>query len=289
MMTSSHITLRTALLTFITLVAFASNSILCRLALGARLIDAGTFTCVRLLSGAVVLALLVALRDRALPKPQLRWAAGLALFAYAAPFSFAYLRIPAGVGALVLFGAVQATMIGSDLVKGKRLHTVEMLGLLLAVAGLVVLTLPGVSSPDPVGTGLMAVAGVAWGVYSLRGRDVSDPLQATAGNFVLSLLFALPLALVSVGGESATTTGLAYALASGALASGLGYALWYTALRGLTATQAGIVQLLVPVLAAIGGALFLGETVSTRLLISGAIILSGVALAVVGKEMKAMR
>jgi drug/metabolite transporter (DMT)-like permease len=284
MMTPSHITLRTAFLTFITLIAFASNSILCRLALGARLIDAGTFTCVRLLSGAIVLALLVALRDRGVPKLHTRRTAALALFVYAAPFSFAYLRIPAGVGALVLFGAVQATMIGSDLVKGKRLHAAEMLGLLLAVAGLVALTLPGASAPDPVGTGLMAVAGVAWGVYSLRGRGIADPLKATAGNFVLSLLFALPLALVSVGGESATTTGLAYAVASGALASGLGYALWYTALRGLSATQAGIVQLLVPVLAAIGGALFLGETVSARLLISGAIILSGVGLVVAGRR-----
>jgi drug/metabolite transporter (DMT)-like permease len=166
-----------------------------------------------------------------------------------------------------------------------------MLGLLLAVSGLVALTLPGASAPDPVGTGLMAVAGVAWGVYSLRGSGISDPLRATAGNFVLSLLFALPLALVSVRGESATTTGLAYAVASGALASGLGYALWYTALRGLTATQAGIVQLLGPVRAAIGrrldsssGALLLGETVSVRLLISGAVILSGVALAVVGRR-----
>jgi len=130
----------------------------------------------------------------------------------------------------------------------------------------------------------MAIVGVAWGVYSVRGRGVSDPLRATAGNFVLSLLFALPLALVSVRSESATTAGLVYAVASGALASGLGYALWYTALRGLSATQAGIVQLLVPVLAAIGGALFLGETVSVRLLISGATILSGVALAVVGRR-----
>lgn len=284
MMIPSHITFRTAILTFVTLVAFASNSILCRLALGTRLIDAGTFTCVRLLSGAVVLALIVVLRERRVPKFPMKWIAAFALFAYAAPFSFAYLRISAGVGALVLFGAVQATMIGSDLFKGKRLHTSERFGLLLAVAGLVALTLPGTSAPDPVGAGLMAIAGVAWGTYSLLGRGTGDPLRTTAGNFVFSLLFALPLAVASIGDATATPEGLLYAAASGALASGLGYALWYTALRGLTATQAGIVQLLVPVLAAIGGVLFLGETVSVRLLISGAIILSGVGLAVVGRR-----
>jgi len=243
------------------------------------LIGAGTFTGVRLLSGAMVLMLLVALRGRA-TAVQGTWGSAVALFAYAAPFSFAYLRIPAGVGALVLFGTVQATMIGSDLLKGKRLRSTELAGLVLAVAGLTALTLPGVSAPDPAGVGLMVVAGVAWGIYSLRGRAAIDPLKSTATNFSRSLLFAMPLGIASLGYETFTLTGVSYAIASGAMASGLGYALWYTALRGLTATQAGIVQLLVPALAAIGGILLLGESVSVRLLFAGLTILAGVALAV---------
>ena len=278
-MSHSPITPRTVALTFFTLIAFASNSVLCRLALAPGLIGAGTFTGVRLLSGAIVLMLLVALRGRA-TAVQGTWGSAVALFAYAAPFSFAYLRIPAGVGALVLFGTVQATMIGSDLLKGKGLRSTELAGLVLAVAGLTVLTLPGVSAPDPAGVGLMIVAGVAWGIYSLRGRAAIDPLKSTATNFSRSLLFAMPLGIASLGYETFTLPGVSYAIVSGAMASGLGYALWYTALRGLTATQAGIVQLLVPALAAIGGILLLGESVSVRLLFAGLTILAGVALAV---------
>ena len=278
-MSHSPVTPRTVALTFFTLIAFASNSVLCRLALAPGLIGAGTFTGVRLLSGAMMLMLLVALRGRA-TAVQGSWGSAVALFAYAAPFSFAYLRIPAGVGALVLFGTVQATMIGSDLLKGKRLRSTELAGLILAVSGLTVLTLPGVSAPDPAGVGLMVVAGVAWGIYSLRGRAAIDPLKSTATNFSRSLLFAMPLGIASLGYETFTLPGVSYAIASGAMASGLGYALWYTALRGLTATQAGIVQLLVPALAAIGGILLLGESVSLRLLFAGLTILAGVALAV---------
>ena len=200
-MSHSPITPRTVALTFFTLIAFASNSVLCRLALAPGLIGAGTFTGVRLLSGAVVLMLLVALRGRA-TAVQGGWGSAVALFAYAAPFSFAYLRIPAGVGALVLFGTVQATMIGSDLLKGKRLRSTELAGLVLAVAGLTVLTLPGVSAPDPAGVGLMIVAGVAWGIYSLRGRAAIDPLKSTATNFSRSLLFAIPLGIASLGYET---------------------------------------------------------------------------------------
>ena len=278
-MSHSPVTPRTVALTFFTLIAFASNSVLCRLALAPGLIGAGTFTGVRLLSGAMMLMLLVALRGRA-TAVQGSWGSAVALFAYAAPFSFAYLRIPTGVGALVLFGTVQATMIGSDLLKGKRLRSTELAGLILAVSGLTVLTLPGVSAPDPAGVGLMIVAGVAWGIYSLRGRAAIDPLKSTATNFSRSLLFAMPLGIASLGYETFTLPGVSYAIASGAMASGLGYALWYTALRGLTATQAGIVQLLVPVLAAVGGILLLGESVSVRLLFAGLTILAGVALAV---------
>jgi len=283
-MMTAHPDIRTMSLTSLTLVAFASNSILCRLALGQHLVDAGTFTLVRLLSGAIVLVSLVAIRDRRLPAFHFRWAGAFALFAYAAPFSFAYLHIPAGAGALILFGAVQATMIGWDIFHGKRFNVPELVGLVLAVAGLATLTLPGTSAPDIGGAAFMAVAGIAWGVYSLRGKGGDDPLCATAGNFMLSLVFAIPLAVAGAGEWNVSSQGLILAAASGALASGVGYAIWYTALRGLTSTQGGIVQLLVPVLAAAGGVVFLGEAVTIRLTISGTMIVAGVLLAVLGSH-----
>jgi drug/metabolite transporter (DMT)-like permease len=280
MMRATPPDLRTVLLTAFTLVAFASNSILCRLALAPRHIDAGTFTFVRLLSGAIVLTVLLGMRERKPGQLDIRWSSALALFVYAAPFSYAYLRITAGTGALILFGAVQATMIGWDLLQGKRLDAAELIGLMLAVAGLVVLTLPSAAAPDLPGAGLMLIAGVAWGVYSLLGGRVSDPLRATAGNFTLSLVFAIPLAAATIGEWNVSSQGLILAVASGALASGIGYAVWYAALRGLSSTQAGLVQLLVPVLAALGGVMILREAITTRLVISGAMIFAGVALAV---------
>ena len=272
---------RTISLTSLSLVAFASNSILTRLALAPHLIDAGTFTCVRLLSGAIALTIMLGLRERKLGALRLRWSSALALFAYAAPFSFAYLRITAGTGALILFGAVQATMIGWDLFQGKRFNSTELIGLFLAVAGLVILTLPGTEAPDLPGAALMLIAGVAWGVYSLLGVRVPDPLRATASNFTFSLVCAVPLAAVTVADWNVSSHGLILALVSGALASGVGYAVWYTALRGLSSTQAGIVQLLVPVLAALGGVVVLDETITLRLVVSGAMIFAGVALSIV--------
>lgn len=271
-------------LTFIALIAFASNSILCRLALAPGLIDAASFTFIRLLSGAVALALLLTIREKTLPRLRMNWLSAVALFAYAVPFSFAYLHIPAGVGALILFGAVQATMIGSHVFDGNRLHIRELCGLVLALAGLALLTLPGAGAPDPAGAILMALAGVAWGVYSLRGRSAVDPLGATTGNFAASLAFALPAAALSAEDLVISSHGMLLAAASGALASGLGYAVWYTALRGLSATQAGIVQVLVPVLAAFGGVLLLDESVSLRLVGSALAIFSGVALALVRRR-----
>lgn len=278
---STHPDTRTASLTSLALVAFASNSILCRLALGRHLIDAGTFTSVRLLSGAAALVALVILRDRRPLALRMRWQASIALFAYAAPFSFAYLLIPASGGALVLFGAVQATMIGWEILQGKRLDKTELIGLALALSGLVTLTLPGTTGLDLTGVGLMAVAGIAWGVYSLLGRGVDDPLFATAGNFAFSVVFAIPMAVLSTGEWNVSQQGLVLAVASGALASGIGYAVWYTALRGLSSTQAAMLQLLVPVIAAIGGVVFLDETVSLRLVGSGILIFAGVFLAIV--------
>ena len=277
---SDLVVLRTFTYTSFALVAFASNSIFCRLALAGRHIGPGTFTWVRLLSGALMLAILLAVRDRTIQRPPARWTAALALFVYAAPFSFAYVSISAGTGALILFGAVQVTMIGWDLLRGKRLRAVELSGITLAIAGLGALTVPGVSAPNLVGAGLMVIAGVSWGVYSLKGRGTGDPLKATAANFIYSLLFAIPLAGISAGEGTASPQGYLFAIVSGAISSGLGYAVWYAALRGLTATQAGVVQLLVPVLAALAGVVLLGEEVTLRLIVSGAMILMGVGLAI---------
>ncbi|HEX9615554.1 MAG TPA: DMT family transporter [Bacteroidota bacterium] len=263
-----------------TMLAFASNSILCRLALLPGSIDAGSFTIVRLLSGALILiAITAARKDGSWKVPH--WRAALALFCYAAPFSYAYVRIPVGVGALVLFPAVQLTMIGWDIARGKRLHLLEWSGLALAMVGLVVLTLPGVTAPDPIGAGLMATAGISWGMYSLIGRGNKNPGANTASNFLFGLLFALPLLAFSGGSVHVSDVGLTYAIVSGSLASGLGYVLWYRLLPRITATQAGILQLLVPVLAALAGVMFLGEPMTNRLVFAGAAIIGGVALAVV--------
>jgi drug/metabolite transporter (DMT)-like permease len=275
------VTARGVALTLAALVAFAANSLLCRAALGHGLIDAASFTTVRVVSGAVVLALVA--RVGAGERAKGSWASAAALYLYAIAFSFAYRRIPAGAGALLLFGSVQATMIGADLSRGGRPRRAEWIGLLVSVCGLSWLAWPGSASLDPGGSALMAMAGVAWGVYSLRGRGTSRPLDVTADNF----LRAVPLALLGsalssgVGAiPAATTTGLILATISGALTSGLGYVVWYAALQHLTATRAAIVQLAVPVLAAAGGVVALGESVSARLLGAALLILGGIAIAV---------
>jgi drug/metabolite transporter (DMT)-like permease len=218
--------LATAGLTAAALVAFAANSILCRLALGARRIDALTFTNIRLVSGALALAAIVLATRRAVPLERGSWLSALALFFYAAPFSLAYLSLPAGIGALILFGAVQTTMIGWGLWRGERPHALEILGLVLAICGLAGLALPGASAPEPWAAGSMAVAGVAWGVYSLRGRGAADPLASTAGNFARTVLFCAPLAVFAHEGANVSSDGVVLAVASGALASGIGYAIW---------------------------------------------------------------
>jgi drug/metabolite transporter (DMT)-like permease len=274
----------TAALTAAALAAFASNSVLCRVALRRGLADAATFTSVRLASGAVTLGLILALATARPRRPAGSWRSATALFVYAAPFSFAYVRLTTGTGALILFGTVQATMIGRDLLRGSRPGRYEIFGLVVAVAGLVALTAPGLAAPDPLGAALMGIAGVAWGAYSLLGRGIGDPLAATTGNFLRSLAFVLPLVLATFGTWTATLSGVALATTSGALASGVGYATWYAALRGLTATRAAIVQLVVPALAAAAGVVVLGETVSLRLLFAGATILFGVALAILAPK-----
>lgn len=259
----------------VALLAFAANSILTRLALGGGLLDAPSFTAVRLVAGAAMLSLLA---GRRLKGAAGGWVSGLALFAYAAPFSFAYGRIGAGVGALILFGAVQLTMISWGLVRGERPGPLLWTGFALAVGGLAALTLPGASRPDLAGAGCMAAAGVAWGVYSLRGRSAPDPVAANARNFLWASLWAALPVLALLRPETATPKGLLLAAVSGAVTSGLGYAVWYRALRGLGAVKAAVVQLPVPVLTALGAVLFLGEPVTGRLAGAGAAVLAGVAL-----------
>ena len=270
---------RIALLTLLALLAFAGNSLLCRAALAHTGIDAASFTLVRLLSGAVVLGLLAWWR-RGGASGRGNWLSALALFAYAAAFSFAYVKLSAAAGALLLFGAVQATMIAHGLWSGERLRPLQVGGLVLACGGLIGLVLPGLSAPPLLAALLMMTAGIAWGVYSLRGRGAGDPLQVTAGNFLRAVPMAAVLSVLLFGQASPDPSGLGYAVLSGALASGVGYAIWYTALPFLKSTTAATVQLAVPVIAALGGVLLLAEPLTPRLLAASAAILGGVAMVV---------
>lgn len=271
---------RTLVLTSLAMIAFAGNSLLCRLALRHTSIDAASFTVVRLLSGAVVLALIVGLRGGRRPGAG-NWPSALALFAYAAGFSFAYVSLPTATGALLLFGAVQITMIGRGLWTGERLRVMQAGGCVLAFGGLVGLLLPGLSAPPLGGAVLMLGAGFAWGVYSLRGKGALDPVAVTAGNFLRAVPMALVVGAVMFRDLSLDRAGVAYAVASGALASGIGYAIWYSALPALKATTAATVQLSVPLIAAIGGIVFLAEPVTLRLALASVAVLGGIALVIV--------
>jgi len=270
------------LLTIVAMVAFAGNSLLCRLALQDSTIGAATFTSIRIVSGASVLWLIVRLQGKG-GRPMGNWLSALALFAYAAGFSFAYIGLTAGTGSLLLFGAVQATMIGYGFCTGESLQLRQVAGLVLAFGGLVGLLLPGLTAPPLAASGLMLIAGIAWGIYSLRGRGSGDPIQVTAGNFMLALPFALVLELAVSAPDQVTLLGISYAVASGALASGVGYSIWYAALKELRATHAATVQLSVPVIAAIGGLVFLGEQLTLRLVFASVAILGGIALVILGK------
>lgn len=256
----------------------AANSLLCRLALRDGAIDAASFTTVRVLSGALMLALLAWPHWRRVGPPRADWRSVAALFVYMACFSFAYLSLAAGTGALILFGAVQLTMFAVALGRGEHFPPLSWLGLALAVAGLMYLVAPGVTAPEPIGASLMAAAGVAWGAYSLRGKGVANPLAATASNFLYTVPLVLVLFLVFLGEVQASWMGIALAVASGAIASGLGYAIWYAALPGLKATSAATVQLSVPVIAAVGGVLLLAEPLTLRLLLAATATLGGVAI-----------
>jgi drug/metabolite transporter (DMT)-like permease len=306
------------------MIAFASNSLLCRAALKQTNIDAATFTFVRIFSGAVALWLVMKMRiwlivDRtATPladcsetrvrfssppsspkgrgdlfslrdKVRMRvldwkdagnWISAVALFAYAAGFSFAYTSLLAGTGALLLFGAVQATMILWGLYKGERLNAIQIVGFIVAVTGLVVLVFPGLSAPPLIGSILMLGAGVAWGIYSLRGKGERNPASVTTGNFVCAVPFAAALGIISVPWANYNLAGINYAVISGAVTSGLGYIIWYSALPGLRAASAATVQLSVPVLAATGGILLLGEPITVRYMLASVAVLGGIALVV---------
>ena len=270
----------TFFLTLLAMLAFAGNSLLCRLALRHTSIDPASFTSIRILSGALSLWLIIQLRSGTRAAAG-TWPSALALFVYAAAFSYAYVSLPAATGALLLFGAVQATMIGYGLRAGETLGMRQSAGLVCAFTGLAGLLLPGLSAPPLPAAALMLGAGVAWGVYSLRGKGTADPTCVTAGNFLRAAPMAVALSMVTLPWSSLDGSGICYAIASGALASGVGYAIWYTALRGLKATSAASVQLSVPVIATIGGAIFLGEPITLRLLIASTAILGGIALVIV--------
>lgn len=274
---------RLSLLTTLAMLAFAGNSVLCRLALRDTAIDPASFTSLRLISGAAVLWLLLRSRSQR-GEAGGSWGSAIALFVYAAAFSWAYIQLDAASGALLLFAAVQVSMLGIGLLRGERLSAAQTAGLALALVGLAALLAPGANAPPVLPAISMLSAGVAWGLYSLRGRGAADPLAATAGNFARAVPLTLILSLITLPWLMVDLGGALYALASGALTSGLGYAIWYAALPGLRASAAASVQLSVPVITAVGGLLLLNETPSMLLVLSSLAILGGIALVIAGPK-----
>ena len=267
------------------LIAFAFNSILCRLALGADLIDANGFTAIRLISGAAVLLFIsFFLKSKNETVRQGNWISAFFLFAYAICFSFAYINLTTGTGALILFGSVQATMIVAALAGGERPRVLEWFGLFVAIFGLIYLVLPGLAAPPLLSSLLMAFAGVAWGFYTLRGKGSANPLAETTGNFARSVPMVVLFSLPFLSEFHASKRGILFAVLSGVAASGIGYAVWYAALKFHTATRAAILQLSVPILAAVGGVVLLSERITIRLLAAAVLILGGIGLAVIAKK-----
>lgn len=278
---------RTILLTTLAMIAFASNSLLNRLALGQQAIDPASYTAIRLISGAVMLFVIASFqKNNGGARPRGSWISAALLFLYAITFSFAYLSLSAGTGALILFGSVQLTMLVVAISRGEHPHMLEWMGLLMAVGGLVYLVFPGLSAPPLVGSILMTTAGIAWGFYTLRGRGSQDPLADTAGNFMYAVPLTLIIWLLAYKDIHISTNGVILAALSGALASGVGYVIWYGALRGLTTNRAAIIQLSVPVIAAWGGVMLLSEDISLRLLLAGVLILGGIGLSVLNRGKK---
>ena len=275
----------TAALTILALIAFAGNSVFCRLALAGPMIDSASYTAVRLITGAVTLWIIAVFRrDGAPEKSRGSWISAAVLFLYAVTFSFAYISLSAGTGALILFATVQITMIAVGLYAGERPEILEWLGFLIAMAGLIYLVFPGITAPSIVGSLLMAAAGIAWGVYSLRGRGAIDPVRVTSDNFLRTVPLVIVLVLFWLSSLTVTPMGFLWAALSGSITSGVGYALWYAALPHLTATRAATVQLAVPVLAAIAGVIVLSEAISLRLTLSAVAILGGIGLAIYRRQ-----
>ena len=273
--------IRTPVLTSLALFAFAANSFLCRGALGQGAIDAAGFTIIRLVSGAMVLWLLTARAQRnKTGKSAGSWWSAAMLFSYAVTFSFAYVSLNTGTGALILFGSVQATMFAAALFRSERPGLPEYIGLVIALGGLTYLVFPGLKAPSPWGALLMAIAGISWGVYSLRGRAATDPIAATRDNFLRAAALVLPIGIIFFSSLQISFSGIILAIVSGGLTSAIGYVIWYAALQNLRAVQAALAQLLVPVLAAIGGVVFLSESLTSRLVVAAVLILGGIAFAI---------
>jgi drug/metabolite transporter (DMT)-like permease len=283
---------RIFLYTAFALIAFAANSVLNRLALGANTIDASSYIAIRLMAGAITLTLINGINKnefnsikKAFIKPNLKtFLPAFYLFLYGISFSFAYRSLNSGMGAFILFGTVQITMLSTALIKGERPHLAEWAGLLVAIFGLIYLLFPGLSAPDPIGAFLMTIAGISWAFYTLKGRGVKDPIETTTLNFIRSVPMILILNLFTLNHAYLSTIGVIYALISGAITSGVGYSIWYAALSGLTTTQAAILQLFVPIIAAFGGIIFLSESLTIRLISAGLLIISGVVLALFGQS-----
>lgn len=274
--------------TFLSLIAFAGNSVLCRLALGGDMIDAASFTIIRLLSGTIILIITFTI-TRKIKKVQPKgrkgsWLAASLLFIYALAFSYGYISLDTGTGALILFGAVQITMIIVGMISGNKLHYSEWLGLFIACLGFVYLVIPSLTTPSLRGFILMTVSGVAWGGYTLVGRASKQPLNDTGYNFLRTLPLILILLIFTFDNSNITQEGVLLAVLSGAIASGVGYSIWYIALGGLSVTQAAVVQLFVPLIAVIGGVLFANELITLRLVESSALVLGGILMVTLGRN-----
>jgi drug/metabolite transporter (DMT)-like permease len=275
---------RLAVLVTVAMVAFAANSLLCRLALKTTSIDAASFSAVRILSGALLLWLLMQARGIKLAEHG-SWRGSAALFIYVATFSYAYISLSTGTGALILFGSVQVTMIVAGYIAGERMNKIQFAGFSLAATGLVILVLPGVHAPSLLGSLLMLLSGISWGMYSLFGRGVPDATLATTGNFIRALPMAIVLVLMALPWAKLDGAGMMYAVLSGALASGIGYVIWYRVLREISAITASTVQLSAPAIAAVGGIIFLNEVLSLNLLIASVLILGGIGLVLSKKRL----
>ncbi|WP_444997824.1 DMT family transporter [Aliikangiella sp. IMCC44359] len=275
--------IKLVLITALALVAFAANSILCRLALGANNIDPASFTVIRLLAGTFILMLIVSVKYYGKYSSKGSWSSGFMLFIYAVCFSFAYVTLDTATGALILFATVQITMILFSLFSGNRLLLSEWCGVLLAFIGFVYLFLPEIRTPSVIGFLLMSISGVAWGIYSINGKKSQFPLADTAYNFFRTIPLVIILSFLFFNQAQLSINGVIYAVLSGAIASGVGYAIWYTALIALTTTQAAVVQLFVPVIAALGGVVFVDEDITLHLLTSSTMILGGILTVVFGR------